>query len=568
MGDLMDEKKLHFSKYRSGELVNGLGRSGQRALFYSMGLDTTDFHKPVIAVVNSFTEAVPGHIHLREISEYVKQGIFESGGIPREFNTIALCDGLCQGHKGMKYPLPTREIIADSIEMMVEANQYDAMIMLPGCDKIVPGMMMASARLNIPTIIVPGGAMLAGKYKERDAITLSDMREFVGKVQVGEMNIDELMKLEQAALPTYGTCAMLGTANSMGCLAEVLGLTLPYCGTALAVMSEKRRLAKLSGRRIVEMVEENLSSRKILTREAFLNAISATMAMGASTNTVLHLMAIAKEAEVDLTLNDFDIISKKVSYICNIKPSGKYPISVLHETGGIPTVLKSIERNLMEDHITVTGKTLLENIEDVGLVENDVIYPVSAPINEEGGIAVLYGNLAQDGAVVKKSGVKPSMYYFEGRARTFNSMEEAIDAVSNDMIKENDVIVIRYEGPKGGPGMREMHMITSLLVGRGMDESCALITDGRFSGSTRGPCIGHISPEAAADGTIAVVEEGDRIIIDIPNRKIEIDLSEKVITERLKKITHIYKERTPALAKYASMVTSADKGAVINIPPK
>lgn len=564
----MDESKMQFSSYRSGELINGIERSAHRALLYSTGLDTEDFGKPLVAVVNSFTEMVPGHFHLRELADYVKQGIIEAGGIPREFNTIALCDGICQGHKGMSYPLPSREIIADSIEMMIEAHHFDAMVMLPGCDKIVPGMIMAAARVDIPTIIVPGGPMLPGRYKDMDVITLTDMRELIGKTQKGELSEDELLEIEKVALPTYGTCAMLGTANSMSCLAEILGLSLPHCGTAPAVSSEKRRIARNSGKRIVQMIQEGLTARKILTRDALLNGIAATMTMGASTNTVLHLMSIANEAGVHLELNDFDRISREVPYICNLKPSGKYPIVALHEIGGLPAVLKAIEGKLKDGHLTVTGKTLKENLKNQELVENDIIYPLSAPKNPEGGIAILYGTLAPDGAVVKKSGVKPCMYQFEGRARVFHSMEDASYAVSNDLIQEGDVIVIRYEGPKGGPGMREMHMTTSLLVGRGMDESCALVTDGRFSGSTRGPCIGHISPEAAEGGPIAAVEEGDRIRIDIPNRRLDLLVPQEVIEERLKHVVPVYKERTPSLAKYASLVTSADKGAILRIEKK
>ncbi len=449
---------------------------------------------------------------------------------------------------------------------MIEAHHFDAMVMLPGCDKIVPGMIMAAARVNIPTIIVPGGPMLAGSYKDKEIITLTDMRELIGQTQTGKLSVDDLLEIEKRALPTYGTCAMLGTANSMGCLAEILGLALPHSCTALAVSAEKRRFAKQSGKRVVAMIKEGLTARKILTREALLNGIRAVMAMGASTNTVLHLMSIANEAHVELTLKDFDEISRKVPYICNLKPSGKYPLSVLHENGGLPAVLKAIEDKLEPNHLTVTGKTILENIKETPLVENDCIYPVSQPKNEEGGIAVLYGSLAPDGAVVKKSGVKPSMYQFTGRARVFHSMEDASHAVSTDQIKGGDVIVIRYEGPKGGPGMREMHMTTSLLVGRGMDESCALVTDGRFSGSTRGPCIGHISPEAASGGPIAAVEEGDRIIIDIPNRRLDLDVPDEVIKERLKHVQPLRKPRTPALEKYAALVTSADKGAILKVP--
>ncbi|MCL1830984.1 MAG: dihydroxy-acid dehydratase, partial [Oscillospiraceae bacterium] len=403
-------------------------------------------------------------------------------------------------------------------------------------------------------------------YKDIKDITLSSMRELIGRTQVGKLTEDDLEQAEMKALPTYGTCSMMGTANSMGCLVEILGMSLPGAGTALAVSAEKRRIAKQSGKRIVEMVDENLSAQQVITRESIFNGIAATMAMGASTNTVLHLMAIANETDVALTLQDFDSISREIPYLCNIKPSGEYAVGDFHEAGGVQAVLKAIEDKLYSNCLTVNGRTVRENLLSTELKENDIIYPRSSPKDEDGGIAVLYGNLAPDGAVVKKSGVKKSMYYFEGKARIFNSMEDASAAVSGDMIKEGDVIVIRYEGPKGGPGMREMHMTTSLLVGRGMDESCALITDGRFSGSTRGPCIGHISPEAAASGPIAAVEEGDIITIDIPNRVLSVNLSDETITERLSKVDHIYKERTPSLAKYAALVTSADKGAVLKLP--
>lgn len=414
---MVDESKMQYKNYRSGMLTNGIERSAHRALLYSTGLDTDDLKKPMIAVVNSFTEMVPGHIHLRELADAVKQGICEAGGLAREFDTIAICDGICQGHKGMSYPLPSREIIADSIEMMVEAHRFDAMVMLPGCDKIVPGMLMAAARLDIPAIVVPGGPMMPGRYKDLDVITLTDMRELIGKTQTGKMTAEELLEIEKAALPGAGTCSMLGTANTMSCMAEILGMSLPGCGLAHAVTAKKRRIAKQSGKRIVEMVKEDLTPRKILTRDALLNGIRTSMAMGASTNSVLHLLSIANEAQVELSMEDFDRISREVPYICNIKPSGKYPLSVLEEEGGIPAVLKSVEPFLADGHLTVTGRTLKENIKDVPLVENDVIYPVSAPKKPEGGLAVLRGNLAPDGAVVKQSGVKPSMYYFEGRAR-------------------------------------------------------------------------------------------------------------------------------------------------------
>lgn len=562
----MDSKKFQYSNYRSGELVNGIDRAAHRSLLYCTGLDQDDLHRPLIAVVNSFTEMVPGHIGLRELADYVKQGIWQAGGVPREFSTIALCDGICQGHDGMRYPLPSRENIADAIEMMVEAHHLDGMVMLPGCDKIVPGMIMAAARCDIPTIIIPAGPMLAGHYKGRTNITLTDMREFIGQTEVGKMSEEDLLALEQRALPTYGTCAMLGTANSMSFLSEILGLALPHSTTAPAVSSEKRRYAKEAGKRILGLIQENLTARKILTRKNLLNGIRAVMAMGASTNTVLHLMAIAHEAQVELSLDDFDRISREIPYLCNLKPSGEYPMEAFHEAGGVQTVLKALEAKLDLDQLTVTGKTLGANLKEVSFADGPVIHSLDHPKKPEGGIAILYGNLAPKGAVVKKAGVKPSMYQFTGTARVFNYMEDACRAIQAGEIPAGTVIVLRYEGPKGGPGMREQHMVTSLLVGRGMDESCALITDGRFSGSTRGPAIGHISPEAAAGGPIATVQDGDTITIDIPGRKLTLHLSAEEIQKRLAQVQLLRKPATPALQKYAALVTSADRGAILEIP--
>ena len=562
---MIGDESMHYKDCRSGELVNGIERSAHRALLYSTGLDEEDLKKPLIAVVNSYTEMVPGHYHLRELVEFVKLGVAEAGGVAREFSTIAICDGICQGHKGMRYPLPSREIIADSMEYMIEAHQFDGMVLMPGCDKIVPGMLMAAMRLNIPAIVLPGGPMMPGKHKGKE-LTLTDMRELIGQTQTGKLSEEELLQIEKEALPGVGTCAMLGTANTMSCLAEVIGMSLPGCGLAHAVSAKKRRLAKQSGRRIVEMVKEDLTPRKIMTREALRNGIAVSMAMGASTNSTLHIPAIAHEAGIELGFDDFDEISRKVPYLCNIKPSGQYPLLALEEAGGIPAVMKAIESKLDLDQMTVTGKTVGENLKDVPLVENDLIFPLSAPKREEGGLAILHGNIAPKGAVVKVSGVKLSMHYFEGRARVFHSMEEASYAVSNDQIKYGDILVITYEGPKGGPGMREMHMTTSLIVGRGMDESCALITDGRFSGSTRGPCIGYISPEAAAGGPIAAVEEGDKIIIDIPDRTLTLCVPDEEIQRRLSQVKHIHKEATPALRRYAALVTSADQGAVLKTP--
>ncbi|MCD2435726.1 dihydroxy-acid dehydratase [Acidaminococcus sp. NSJ-142] len=562
---MSDKNDMIYKHNRSGILVNGVDRSGNRALLYSMGLEEEDFHKPMIGIANSFSELVPGHIHLREIAREVSDGILAAGGLPREFDTIALCDGLCQGHCGMRYSLPSREVIADSVEAVVEGNQLDGVVLIASCDKIVPGMLMAAARLDIPAIVVTGGPMLAGKGCGKDNICLSNLREFVGQYQVGKMSFEELQKMEMASLPTVGSCSMFGTANTMSALAEVLGLTLPRMGTAPAVSSEKKRLARASGRRIVEEVRENLNSRKILTKQALLNGVKAVMALGASTNSVLHLMAIAHEAKVDLDLKDFDQISRDVPYLCNLRPSGAYAVDVLHDAGGIPAVLKAIQDKIDDSQLTVTGHTIKEILEAQPLVENDVIFPRSKPKNKQGGIAILHGNLAPDGAVVKASGVKPSMHQFTGKARVFDSMEDSITALEAGDIHPGEVIVLRYEGPKGGPGMREMFLVTALLVGRGMDESTALITDGRFSGSTRGPCIGHISPEAAAGGPIGLLEDGDVIHIDIPNRSLTVDVSEEEMEKRRKHFKPVVKATSPLLKKYSALVSSADKGAILEV---
>lgn len=561
------EKEFYMKdkKYRSSTLTNGLGKSGQRALLYATGMDEEDLKKPFVAVIGSFSEMVPGHAHLRELAEYVKQGIIEAGGVPRRSETIAICDGLCQGHKGMRYPLASRELIADSVEMVVEAHHFDAMVLLPGCDKIIPGMLMAAARLDIPTVIVPGGPMLPGNVEGNSLFCSSELREYPGRVEAGIKTVQQMKEAEKAALPTVGSCAHLGTANSMCMLTEVLGMSLPGAGTAPAVSNKRKRIAKASGRAVMELLEKGITPRKILTRETMLNGIAGAMATGSSTNLVLHLLAIAHEAGVQLSLDDFDRISREVPFICNLQPSGKYPIASLDASGGIPAVLKTIEKKIYTDSVTVTGKTVGELLEEVEMKPDDVLKTMENPQKEEGGIAVLHGNLAPDGAVIKQSGVKKSMYHFKGKARVFHSMEEADAAISSDSIEKGTVIVIRYEGPKGGPGMREMLSTTALIMGRGMDEDCALVTDGRFSGATHGPCVGHVSPEAAAGGPIAFVEDGDEIEIDITNRRLEIHVSEEEFARRKENWTPVRKERKPALAKYAYLVSSADTGAIIDV---
>ena len=568
MGNLKEYEKafeIKDRKYRSSTLTNGLERSGQRALLYATGMDEEDMKKPFVAVIGSFSEMVPGHVHLRELADYVKQGILEAGGVPRQSETIAICDGLCQGHKGMCYPLASRDLIADSVEMVVEAHHFDAMVLLPGCDKIIPGMLMAAARLDIPAVIVPGGPMLPGNVGGNPLFCSSELREYPGRVETGTMGVREMKEAEKAALPTVGSCAHLGTANSMCMLTEVLGMALPEAGTAPAVSNKRKRIAKASGRYVMKLLKEQITPRKILTREALLNGVAGAMATGSSTNLVLHLMAIAHEAGVELKLEDFDRISRRVPFVCNLQPSGKYPIASLDASGGIPAVMKTIEKHLHTDVMTVTGKTLGELLENVRETSDDVLKTLENPQKPEGGIAVLRGNLAPNGAVVKQSGVKESMYHFKGRARVFDSMEEADAAVSGDTIEKGTVIVIRYEGPKGGPGMREMLSTTALIMGRGMDEDCALVTDGRFSGATHGPCIGHVSPEAAAGGPIAFVRDGDVIEIDIHNRTLTIEVSEEEFARRKEGWTPVKKPRKPALAKYAVLVSSADTGAVIDV---
>lgn len=563
--DFEKEFEMKDKKYRSSTLTNGLARTGQRALLYATGMDEEDMKKPFVAVIGSFSEMVPGHVHLRELAEYVKQGIIEAGGVPRQSETIAICDGLCQGHKGMCYPLASRELIADSVEMVVEAHHFDAMVLLPGCDKIIPGMLMAAARLDIPAIVVPGGPMLPGNVGGNPLFCSSELREYPGRVETGVVTVEEMKEAEKAALPTVGSCAHLGTANSMCMLSEVLGMALPGAGTASAVSNKRKRIAKASGRAVMDMLKKGITPRQILTRETMLNGIVGAMATGSSTNLVLHLLAIAHEAGVELSMADFDRISREVPFICNLQPSGKYPIVSLDASGGIPAVLKTVEKNLHTDVMTVTGKKLSELLENIQVKPDDVLKTLENPQKTEGGIAVLHGNLAPDGAVIKQSGVKATMYHFKGKARVFNSMEEADAAISGDTIEKGTVIVIKYEGPKGGPGMREMLSTTALIMGRGMDEDCALVTDGRFSGATHGPCVGHVSPEAAAGGPIAFVEDGDIIEIDITNRTLKIEVSEEEFAKRRENWTPLKKPRKPALAKYASMVSSADTGAIIDV---
>ena len=565
--DYEKEFQMKDPKYRSSILTNGLGRSGQRALLYATGMDEEDLKKPFVAVIGSFSEMVPGHTHLRNLAEYVCQGVIEAGGVPRRSETIAICDGLCQGHEGMRYPLASRDLIADSVEMVVEAHHFDAMVLLPGCDKIIPGMLMAAARLDIPCVVVPGGPMLPGNVGGNPLFCSSELREYPGRVETGAVTVEQMKQAEKDALPTVGSCAHLGTANSMCMLTEVLGMALPGAGTAPAVSNKRKRIAKASGRAVMELLHRGITPRKILTRETMLNGIAGAMATGSSTNLVLHLMAIAHEAGVSIDLTEANNISANTPNLCHLAPAGDTFMEDLERAGGVFAVMKELTKKDLLDTslITCTGKTIAENLEGVENRDPEIIRPIDNPYSKSGGIAVLRGNLAQDGCVVKQSAVAPEMMVHRGPARVYNSEDEAIADIYAKKINPGDVVVIRYEGPKGGPGMREMLNPTSAICGMGLGESVALITDGRFSGATRGASIGHVSPEAAAGGTIGLVEEGDMISIDIPNCSIELEVSDEELAKR--KAAWVCPEprvKTGYLARYAKMVTSADKGAILD----
>jgi dihydroxy-acid dehydratase len=518
----------------------------------------------MIGVVNSANEIIPGHIHLDTVTEDVKAGIRLAGATPVEFPVIGVCDGIAMGHKGMKYSLASREIIADSIEIMATAHPFDGLVMVTNCDKIVPGMLMAALRLNIPTIVISGGPMMAGKY-EGESADLISVFEGVGKVKSGAMTEAQLKELENSACPGCGSCSGMFTANSMNCVTEALGLGLPGNGTIPAILAARRRLAKKAGMQIMELVKKDIKPRDIATLDAFKNAIAIDMALGCSTNTVLHIPAVAHEAGITLDLALFDEISQKTANICYLSPAGPHHVEDLNEAGGIQAVMKEISKLgvINAGAMTVTGKTVGENIADATVKDGTVIRSVEEPYNREGGIAILRGNLAPDGCVVKQSAVAPDMKVNEGRARVFDSEEEAIEAILGGKIIAGDVVVIRYEGPKGGPGMREMLSPTSAIVGMGLDTSVALLTDGRFSGGTRGAAIGHISPEAAEGGPIGLIKEGDTIAIDIPNKKIELKVDSGELEKRKKDFIPLQpKIKTGYLGRYAKMVTSASTGAI------
>ncbi|MGC9017001.1 MAG: dihydroxy-acid dehydratase [Caldimicrobium sp.] len=549
---------------RSDRIKKGIERAPHRSLLRALGFDDEDLRAPLIGIANSFNEIVPGHIHLRTLVEAVKAGVRQAGGVPVEFGVIGVCDGIAMNHEGMRYSLVSREIIADSIEIMAQAHAFDGLVLVTSCDKITPGMLMAAFRLNLPAILIAGGPMLTGDFQGKK-VNLISAFEAIGRIKKGEMTEEELLELEKCACPTCGSCAGMFTANSMNCLTEALGLALPGNGTIPAVYSERIRLAKETGRAIVRLVKKGLTPKKLISDASFRNAIAVDMALGCSTNTVLHLMAIAKEAEIPLDLKTFDEISKKTPVLAKLIPSGPHSVPELHQAGGIPAVMKELAKKGLIDTscLTVSGKTIGEIIEKAENRNPEVLRPIENPYAYEGGIAVLYGNLAPEGAVVKTSAVLPEMMRHTGPARVYNSEEEAYEAILSGKIRPGDVVVIRYEGPKGGPGMREMLSPTSALIGMGLGASVALITDGRFSGGTQGACIGHVSPEAAEGGPIALVEEGDIIEIDIPGRRLELKVSDEELEKRKKKWSPPKKKLKGVLKKYYTLVKSASNGAVL-----
>jgi len=550
---------------RSDVVKKGLERSGNRSLLNALGVSRENLEKPFIAIASSFTTIVPGHAHLDRLANAVAYGVREGGGVPFEFNTIAICDGIAMGHEGMKYSLPSREVIADSVELMVQAHQFDGVVLLTNCDKITPGMIMAASRVDIPSIVVTGGPMLSGWFMGRK-IGLHSTFEAVGEHKAGRITEENFKELEGRACPSLGSCSGMFTANTMSCITEALGLSLPGSATIPAVDSRRLIVAERSGVQIIELVERNLRPSNILDEEAFENAIMVDMALGGSTNTVLHLLAIANEIGISLTLDTFDEIGRRIPHLCSMIPGGLYVMEELDRAGGIPAVMKELSPLLHMKTLTITGKTVSENLKGAKTIDREVIRPLSDPVHREGGIAVLRGNIASRGAVLKTAAVPQGILVHSGPARVFDSEEESIKAIFKDEIRKGDVIVIRYEGPKGGPGMREMLSPTSAIVGLGLIDSVALITDGRFSGATQGLCIGHISPEAAEGGAIAAVMEGDTIEINVPKRSINVRLNDEEIWKRLRELkSFVPKVKREYLARYSRMVQSADKDAILKI---
>ncbi|MEE8374423.1 MAG: dihydroxy-acid dehydratase [Dehalococcoidia bacterium] len=549
---------------RSDIAKKGVERAPHRALLRALGLTSQEINQPMIGVVNSFNEVVPGHIHLRDIAQAVKAGVYSAGGTPLEFNTIGVCDGIAMGHLGMRYSLPSRELIADSVEIMVHAHAFDALVFIPNCDKIIPGMLMAAVRLNVPSIFVSGGPMLAGRMAGNKYVDLNTMFEGVGKVTKGEMSLAELEELEEAACPGCGSCSGMFTANTMNCLTEALGMGLSGNGTIPAVDARRIRLAKETGRKVMQLLKDDVRPRDIVTRDSIGNAFAVDMALGGSTNSVLHLMALAHEANIDFSLETIGDISVRTPHLSKIRPSGDYHIEDLDIAGGIPGVMKELGERLNLRARTVSGSTLGEDIAQATVRDSDVIRPVLSPHSAKGGLGILFGNLAPCGAVVKSAAVVPEMMSHRGPARIFDSEDEATSEIIKGSIKSGDVVVIRYEGPKGGPGMPEMLTPTSIISGMGLDKEVALITDGRFSGATRGAAIGHVSPEAAERGPIAALREGDEIVIDIANNRLDVELTDEEIARRLSELPQFEpKIREGYLKRYTERVTSAATGAVL-----
>ncbi len=553
-------------RYRSDIVKKGVERAPHRALLRACGLSEEDFDKPLIGIANSYIDIIPGHVHLREFVQPIKEEVRKLGGVPIEFNVIGVDDGIAMGHYGMHYSLPSRELIADSIETVVNAHQLDALICIPNCDKIVPGMLMGAMRVNVPTVFISGGPMLAGEH-EGKKIDLISVFEGIGQLKSGKITERELQVIEQNACPTCGSCAGMFTANSMNCLTEVLGLALPGNGTILAIDPRRELLAREAVKRLMELLEKGIKAKDILTEEAIDDAFTVDIAMGGSSNTILHLLAIAREAGIDYDLAKINEISKRTPTVCKIAPASNYHIEDLDRVGGIPTILRELSKKeglLHLDRPTVSGKTIGEIASSAPEADGEVVRRIDDPYSEDGGIAILFGNLAPEGAVVKTAGVVESMLRFKGKAICFDSEEEAIEGILGGKVKPGHVVVIRYEGPKGGPGMREMLSPTSAIVGMGLGDKVALITDGRFSGGTRGACIGHVSPEAASGGPIGVVKDGDEILIDIPARRLELLISEEELKERLKDFKPKQKDIPSSwLRRYAKLVTDASKGAIL-----
>ncbi len=550
---------------RSDVMKKGIEKSPHRSLFKAMGYTDEELVRPLIGIVNSANEIIPGHIHLNQIARAAKAGVRMSGGTPMEFSTIGVCDGIAMNHEGMKYSLASRELIADSVEVMARAHPFDALVLIPNCDKIVPGMLMAMLRLNIPAIMVSGGPMLTGRWRKKD-VHLISVFEGVGEVKAGTMKARDLLEMEDAACPGCGSCAGMFTANSMNCLTEAIGLGLPGNGTIPAVSAARIRLAKQAGMKVMELLKRNIRPRAIATMAAFRNALAVDMALGCSTNTVLHVPAIAHEAQLELPLDLFNKISRRTPHLCSLIPGGPHSLQELDEAGGIPAVMAELSKIKAIDLkvMTVTGSLLEKNLKGIKVLDREVIRSVTNPYHAEGGIAILYGNLAPEGAVVKQSAVAPEMMTHSGPARVFNSEQEAQKAILGKKIKKGDVVVIRYEGPKGGPGMQEMLSPTSAIIGMGLGKDVALITDGRFSGGSQGAAIGHVSPEAASGGPIGLIKEGDRIEIDIPNKTLTLLVSKEELNKRRKGWKPLPPKIQSGYAyRYAQMVTSGSTGAVL-----